>query len=145
MIMKSKKFIAISILSLLAIFISLFFDLDRLKTKKAENEPLLSVGDFLKNPVYDKVVKIYGEVSYLGERNQFRQVPDCPCFSLYANDGTVNVWYDSMKIFGPLKRPSVSTAGIKNGEKAVIIGELKSETKDREFKDFWVRKIEKLK
>ena len=142
---KKIMYLTVSILALLAILVSLSFDLDRLKTKKAENEPLLSVGDFLKNPVYDKVVKIYGEVSYLGERNQFRQVPDCPCFSLYANDGTVNVWYDSMKIFGPIERPSASTAGIKNGEKAVIIGELKSESKDREFKDFWVRKIEKLK
>ena len=140
-----SKYIVISILVLLVALFSLLFSSNYLKIKKGEDKPLLSIGEFLENPIYDEVVKIYGEVSYLGEINKFRQVSDCPCFSLYADGQTVNVWYNSMKIFGPLERFSVNMEKIKNGEKAVIIGELKSESKDREFKDFWIRKIEKLK
>ena len=139
------KYIIILILILLSISVLSVFVADYLKTKGAESKTAISVAELLKNPVYNKVVKIYGEASYLGETNQFRQVSNCPCFSLYADGGTVNVWYDGMKIFGPIERFSVSTKGIKNGETIIVIGELKSESKDREFKDFWVRKIEKLK
>ncbi len=141
-----KKYtILIIIVILIASLISGYFIWGSLKLKNAESQQPISVSELLKNPVYDKLVKIYGEVSYLGEINKFREIPNCPCFSLYSDGGVINVWYDSMKMFGPIKNPSVDVSGIKNGQTIVVIGELKSESKDKEFKDFWARKTENLK
>lgn len=130
-----KKYtILIIIIILIAGSVSGYLIWQSRNLKKLENQQAVSIAELLKNPVYDELVKIYGEVSYLGEVNRFREVPDCPCFSLYSEGAAVNVWHDSIDV-----------KGIKNGERAVVIGELKSESKDKEFKDFWARKIEKIK
>lgn len=139
------KYIIILIIIIFFISISPFFVSDYLKIKKGESMPLVSVGEFLENPVYDKTVKIYGEVSYLKEANQFRRIPDCPCFSLYSDGKVINIWYDDMELIGPINSFSVDITEIKNGQNAIIIGELKSESKDLPFKEFWAKKVEKLK
>jgi hypothetical protein len=133
------------LLTLFLILISILFIFNyKYRTQKElENKTPIKVGELLKNPTYDELVKIYGRVSYLGEINQFRKVRDCPCFVLYSGDGAVNIWYDSMKILGPIERFSVDVSQIKNGQWVVVTGELRSESKDREFKDFWAKKIEK--
>ncbi len=142
---KLKYIILILIIVLIAGSVSGYFIWGSLKLKKAENQQPMSVEELIKDPVYDQLVKIYGEVSYLGEKNQFRNVPDCPCFSLSSGGKTINIWYSSMKIIGPIEEPSVDVSEIKNGQMVIVIGELKSETKDREFKDFWAKKFETVK
>jgi hypothetical protein len=47
----------------------------------------LSVSELLGNPVYDTELKIYGEVSLLGQLF-------CPCFELAYGGKEVLVWYD---------------------------------------------------
>jgi len=143
--MKIKYTILIIIIILLTGLISGYLILDSRKVAEFDSQEPITVGEFLQNPVYDELVKIYGEVSYLGERNQFRSSPDCPCFSLYSDDKAINIWYDGMKISGPIERMSADISEIKNGQWAIVIGELKSESQGREFKDFWAKKVERAK
>ncbi len=142
---KKYKYIILTLTAIILVFISISSIYNYLKIRKGLGLKAVSVAEFLENPVYDKIVKIYGEASYFGETNQFRQTPDCPCFSLYSNGKALNIWHDGMKIFGPIERPSADTKEVKNGANVIVIGELKSESKDVEFKDFWARKIEKLR
>ena len=52
-------------------------------------EGTLGVSELLQNPVYDTEVKVYGEVSLLGQLN-------CPCFNLTSEGGQMQIWYDLM-------------------------------------------------
>ena len=100
-------------------------------------EGMLSVAELLENPVYDTEVKIYGEVSLLGELL-------CPCFELTSDGETVLVWYGLMVEDSGIERAPVSVEGIENGDWVIVTGELKTEGKHRSLNDFWASNIEEL-
>ena len=95
-----------------------------------------SVGDLLADPVYDTEVSIYGEISALGELL-------CPCFMLTSGGETVDVWYDLMVEENETQRPAVSVAGIENGDRVVVTGELRSSEGLLPSRTFWASSIEK--
>ena len=98
---------------------------------------ILSVSELFENPVYDTEVKIYGEVGLLGELL-------CPCFELTSGGQKVQVWYDLMVDDYGVRRAPVSVEGIKNGDRVIVTGELKTEGEHRAFNDFWASNIEKI-
>ncbi len=100
-------------------------------------EGTLSVAELLENPVYDTEVKIYGEVSLLGELL-------CPCFELTSDEATLQVWYGLMVEDDGTERPSVSVEGIENGDLVIVTGELKTAGVHRSLNDFWASSIEKI-
>ncbi|MBU0530589.1 MAG: hypothetical protein ABIH52_02000 [Candidatus Aenigmatarchaeota archaeon] len=89
------------------------------------NGEAVSVSELLSNPVYDKDIKIYGEVDQLGELL-------CSCFSLYSEGGQVQVWYDTM-VDEEMEWTQVNVEGIENGDQIVVTGRLK----DTPSNDFW--------
>lgn len=96
----------------------------------------LSVSELLESPVYDTEVKIYGEVSLLGELF-------CPCFELTSSGAKVLVWYDLMVEDDGTERPAVSVEGIRNGDQMIVTGERKTAGVHRSLNDFWASRIEK--
>jgi hypothetical protein len=93
-------------------------------------EGALSVSELLENPVYDTEVRIYGEVSLLGQL-------DCPCFELTSGGEKVQVWYDLMVEDDGTERPAASVEGIENGDSVIVMGELKTAGQYRALNDFW--------
>lgn len=93
-------------------------------------EGALSVSELLDNPVYDTEVRIYGEVSLLGQL-------DCPCFELTSGGEKVQVWYDLMVEDDGTERPAASVEGIENGDSVTVMGELKTAGQYRALNDFW--------
>jgi hypothetical protein len=81
-------------------------------------EGVLSVAEFLDDPVCSTEVTIYGKVTLLGEL-------DCPCFELTSGGETVSVWYDLMVEDDGTQRPAVSVEGIENGDWVTVTGELR--------------------
>jgi hypothetical protein len=86
--------------------------------------------------VYEQEVSVRAEVAMLGELN-------CPCFELGSGGRTVKVWYNLMVEDDRTEMSPVSIDNIKNGDRVVIIGELKTEGKYRQLNDFWAIGIEK--
>lgn len=124
--MKSKHVIAVLVLFLAsATFISGCVQ---------EAEEMQSVSQLLQNPVYDTEVKIYGEVSLLGELN-------CPCFNFTSGGEAMQVWYDAMDEDGVTK-PPVSVEGIVNGDWIIVTGELRAGSDNEKLNDFWASSIE---
>ena len=104
-------------------------------SEEEEPEEALSVAELLENPIYDTEVKIYGNVSLLGELF-------CPCFELTSGGATVLVWYDLMVENGGIQRAPVDVEGINNGDKIIVTGELKGEGGTHYSKgDFWATVI----
>ncbi len=101
-------------------------------------EGALSVSKLLENPIYDTEVKIYGQVSLLGELF-------CPCFELTPGGKKVLVWYGLMVDDDGTERPAVSIEGIQNGDQAIVTGELKTAGVHRSLNDFWASEVEKVK
>lgn len=99
-------------------------------------EGALSVAELLENPIYDTEVKIYGQVSLLGELF-------CPCFELASGGEKVLVSYGLMVEDDGTERPAVSVEGIQNGDQVIVTGELKTAGVHRSLNDFWASKIEK--
>ncbi len=99
-------------------------------------EGALSVSELLETPVYDTEVKIYGQVSLLGELF-------CPCFELTSGGKKVLVWYGLMVEDDGAERPTVSVEGIQNGDQVIVTGELKTAGVHRSLNDFWASKIGK--
>ena len=98
-------------------------------------EGTMSVAELLANPVYDTEVRIYGEVSLLGELF-------CPCFELTSGGQKVQVWYDLMVENDGTERPAVSVQGINNGDRVIVTGELKGDGGTHYSKDdFWATVI----
>jgi hypothetical protein len=97
----------------------------------------LNVSELLESPVYDTQVKVYGEVSLLGELL-------CPCFELTSGGGTVLLWYGLMVEDDGTEWPSVNVESIKNGDRVIVTGELKTEGTHRSHNDFWASRIEKV-
>ena len=104
--------------------------------KPEKPEGTLSVSELLENPVYDTEVKIYGQVSDLGELF-------CPCLGLTSGEERVEVWYDLMVEDGKTPRPAVSVEGIENGDWVVVTGELRSSDGLLPSRTFWAGNIEK--
>lgn len=101
-----------------------------------EAEGALSVSELFQNPVYDTEIKIYGQVSLLGELF-------CPCFELTSGGKKVLVWYSLMVEDDGTERPTVSVERIQNGDQVIVTGELKTAGAHRSLDDFWASKIEK--
>ena len=100
-----------------------------------EPEGALSVSELLENPIYDTEVKIYGQVSLLGELF-------CPCFELTSGGRRILVWYGLMVEDDRTERPDVSVEGIQNGDQVIVTGELKTAGAHSSVNDFWASKIE---
>ena len=96
----------------------------------------LSCSAYLENPAYDIEVTIYGEIRSLGD------VPD-PYFVLVSGGEEILVWYDSMVEDDGTERPSVGVEGIKNGDRVIVTGELKTAGEHRSLDAFWASSIEK--
>lgn len=96
----------------------------------------ISVSELLEHPVYEKEIKIYGEVGDLGKLL-------CPCFRLVFGARAVDVWYDSMLEHQGKQRPKVNIEKINNGDWIFIKGELKSTEGLMPSNTFWASKIEK--
>ena len=92
-------------------------------------EGVLTSSELLADPVYETPIQMYGQVSGLGEF-------ECPCFALKSGDAQIYVWFDMMADEDgsptPPTRPPVDVAGIENGDRIVVSGELKY------FEDFKV-------
>lgn len=99
-------------------------------------EACLTCGQALVNPVYFEEIALFGEVSGLGELA-------CTCFYLTSGGDSITVWYDSMIEDDGTRWPSVSVEGIKNGDRVVVVGELRREGKYTVANDFWASSIEK--
>jgi len=98
-------------------------------------EGTLSVGELMESPVYDTEVRVYGEVSGLGEFL-------CPCFILTSDGEALEVWYDLMVEDSGEVRPAVSVDQINNGDWVVVTGELKASGTHVSQDDFWANGIE---
>jgi inhibitor of cysteine peptidase len=106
-------------------------------TGQEKPEGTLTVAELLEDPVYDREVKIYGELALLGELF-------CPCFELTSGEQTLLVWYDLMTENDGTIRPAVSVEGITNGDHVTVKGELKGEGGVYYSKgDFWAVEISK--
>jgi len=90
----------------------------------------------LENQIYDQEISVYGTVSKLGELF-------CLCFILTSEGEELVVFYDTMVEDDGTERPAVDVSGIKNGDKVVVTGELKTEGVHRSENDFWASSIEK--
>jgi len=99
-------------------------------------EGALDCCECLEAKQYDTQVTVYGKVSMLGELQS-------SSFILTSGGEELPVWYDTMVEDDGTKWPAVSVAGIKNGDRLVVTGELKSAGKYRKPGDFWAKKIEK--
>jgi len=113
------------------------WDILRREIIDEQGNPLenLTVAELLDNPLYDTLVKIHGEVSLLGELF-------CPCFELTSGGQKVQVWYDLMVENDGTERPPANMHEFNNGDKVIVIGELKGEGGTHYSKgDFWASEI----
>ena len=98
-------------------------------------EETLDVAELLANPVYDTLVRIHGVVSGLGEFF-------CPCFELSSGGEKIMVWYDLMVEDDGTQRPPANKHEFDNGDRVIVIGELKGEGGIHYSKgDFWASDI----
>ena len=98
-------------------------------------EETLDVAELLDSPVYDTLVRTHGVVSGLGEFF-------CPCFELTSGGKTVLVWYDMMVENDGTVRPAASKHEFGNGDRVIMIGELRGEGGKHYSKgDFWATDI----
>jgi inhibitor of cysteine peptidase len=100
------------------------------------SEGALTVAELLASPVYDEQVRVYGQVSLLGELF-------CPCFELASGGQTLVVWYDLMVDEDGTVRPAVSVEGIDNGDTVLVTGELKTGDGQAPPDELWASAIEK--
>ena len=104
------------------------------------SEPLrpkgaLTSAELLADPVYETPIKVYVQVSGLGEF-------ECPCFALKSGDAQIYVWFDMMVESDgsptPPTRPPIDIEGIENDDWVVVTGELKYFEDFKDHKDFWL-------
>ena len=89
---------------------------------EAQPEGSLTVYELLENPVYDTEIKVFGQVSLLGDLF-------CPCFVLSSGGKSVEVWYSMMTEEDGTPWPSVSVDGFQSGDFVIVTGELKMDVK----------------
>ena len=101
-------------------------------------EGVLTPDEVFANPEYNVQVRVYGRVDYLGELF-------CSCFTLSIRGKDLLVWYNMMVNDDHSERPSVSVAGLENGDWAIVTGELKPDGSHHySLNDFWASSIEVL-
>lgn len=95
--------------------------------------------ELLAKPIYNTPIKVYGQVSGLGE---FK----CKCFALKSGDAQIYIWFDMMLEEDgsptPPTRTPVDIEGIGNNDWIVVTGELKYFEDFKVHKDFWLTEIE---
>lgn len=132
------KYAALIVISILILTISISGCELYTNSEKDIPQGTLSVSELSDNPAYDTELKIYGEVSLLGELFS-------PSFELNSGGKKVQVWYALMAEDDGRQRPPVSIEGIDNGDEVIVTGELKTSGKYRSLNDFWASNIEKPK
>jgi hypothetical protein len=102
-------------------------------------EGTLTSAELLTDPMYETPIKVYGQVSGLGEF-------ECKCFALKSGDSQIYVWFDMMAEGDgsptPPTRTPVDVEGIENGDWIVVTGELKYFEDFKVHKDFWLNEFE---
>jgi hypothetical protein len=102
-------------------------------------EGAITSAELLADPVYNTPIKVYGQVSGVGEF-------ECKCFALKSGDEQIYVWYDMMVEEDgsptPPTRPPVDVEGIENDDWVVVTGELKYFEDFKVHKDFWLTEFE---
>lgn len=102
-------------------------------------EGALTSAELLADPVYDTPIKVYGQVTDLGEF-------ECKCFALKSGDAQIYVWFDMMVEEDgsptPPTRTPVDVEGIENGDWIIVSGELKFFEDFKVHKDFWLNEFE---
>jgi hypothetical protein len=105
-------------------------------------EGALTSAELLADPVYDTPIKVYGQVTGLGEF-------ECKCFALKSGDAQIYVWFDMMVeedgSHTPPTRTPVDVEGIENDDWVVVTGELKYFEDFKVHKDFWLTEFEIIK
>ena len=96
-----------------------------------------SVSSFMKNRVYETKVSIWGEADSVNELN-------CPCFILTEKGTSAHIWYDMMVRPDGGQEPAVSIKGLKNGNRVLVTGVLKSGENGGTRNDFWATQITKV-
>lgn len=82
-------------------------------------------------------MSIYGEADSVNELN-------CPCFILMDKGTSVRIWYDMMVLPDGTQEPAVSIKGLKNGNRVLVTGVLKSGENGGTRNDFWASQITKV-
>lgn len=105
-------------------------------------EGALSAAELLADPIYDSEIKVYGQVSGLGEF-------ECPCFALSSEGDRIHVWYDMMAeddgSVNPPTRAPIDIEGLKNDDWIVATGELKYFDYKKINEDFWLAEFEMIR
>jgi hypothetical protein len=104
-------------------------------------EGALSISELLENPAIGTEVKVYGQVGLLGELF-------CSCFELESGGKKVLVWYGTMVSYNSVtddgsERPTVSVAGIDNGDRVVVTGEPREASAPGQLLNIWASAIER--
>ena len=96
-----------------------------------------SVNTFMKHRAYETKVSLTGEAVSVGE-------PDCTCFVL-TDDGTnLRIWYDMKVLPDGTSEPAVSIKGLKNENRVLVTGVLKSGSNGGTRNEFWATEIVKV-
>jgi len=99
-----------------------------------DNDDYISVAQLLDDPVYNSDIAVWGEISLLGELF-------CPCFKLTSGGQSIEVWYGLMVEDDGTELPPVSVEGFKNGDKVIVVGQLKPGGIHHSENDFWAKSI----
>jgi len=105
-------------------------------------EGALSAAELLIDPVYESEIKVYGQISGLGEF-------ECPCFALKSEGDRIYVWYDMMvedegSVRPPTRSP-IDIEGLENDDWIVVTGELKYFENRKKHEDFWLTEFEVIR
>lgn len=103
------------------------------QTGLAQPQGALGVAELLEAPVYESQIRVYGQVSQLGELR-------CPCFALTDDGAILYIWYDAMVDDDESQWPPVDISGVANGDWVVGTGELRES--DGFSGTFWASGIE---
>ena len=100
-----------------------------------ESRGARSVAELLGSPIYDQEIITYGTISDLDETTH-------SYFELTSRDETIRVWFDLKVDADGNREPPADVAGVLNGQRAVVRGELKgSAGKYHEKGDFWASEV----
>ena len=105
-------------------------------------EGAISSAELLVDPVYESEIKVYGQISGLGEF-------ECPCFALKSEGDRIYVWYDMMvedegSVSPPTRLP-IDIEGLENDDWIVVTGELKYFENRKKHEDFWLTEFEVIR
>jgi hypothetical protein len=103
--------------------------------KEVESRGARSVAELVDSPRYDEEIITYGTISKLDETTH-------SYFELTSRGATIRVWFDLKVDADGNQEPPADVAGVLNGNRAVVRGELKgSAGKYHEKGDFWAAEV----